>query len=224
MATMRIRAIRAMRAACCRVTGAGYCRSILITTIITSKRMRNRSLIMSRFTFGFAAAAAFGSALVFAPAAANAGCCDSAPAPIWPAPTAGCCAAAPAPVLPPILPFGCCNRAAPQPVYVQPQPQYVTVQPAPIVVQVAQPQVVVQQSQPVVQTYQVNQGPVYSGPGADYSPAVYEPAAPMPAYPYVRTNQPEYYGVVTRPRPYVKAYRYPSRYVAHPHKPIYRKY
>jgi hypothetical protein len=177
---------------------------------------------MSRLAYGFAAAAVIGSALVSVPASAQ--CCNAAPV-VQPV---GCCAAAaPLPFFPPLGRGGCCNAApvAAPTYYVQPQPQVVTVQPAPVVVQVAQPQVIVQQQyQAPVQTYQVNQGPVYSGPGADYGPAVYEPAEPVQSYPYVRSYRYQQRYAPVRPRPYVKSYRYPA-YVSHaPRRVIYRKY
>jgi hypothetical protein len=54
--------------------------------------------------------------------------------------------------------------------------------------------------QPVA-AYAVNQGPVYSGPGTDYSPHYYKPARPVAAYPYM----PGYYDApVYRP---VRKYR-----------------
>jgi hypothetical protein len=104
---------------------------------------------------------------------------------------------------------GCCGSSvvAVQPAVTFVQPAPVVVQPAPIIVQqpqviVQQPQVIVQQ-QPVIQAYAVNQGPVYSGPGTDYSPAYYQPARAVDAYPYIGG----YYGrPVYRARPY-RAYR-----------------
>ncbi len=149
---------------------------------------------MSRVSYGLIAAA-LGSAFTLAPGAANAGCCG------WPG--------------------NCCNTAPvvyqqPQVYYVQPAPTVVQVQPAPIVVQVAPPQVIVQQQaayEAVVPTYLVNQGPVYSGPGADYAPAVYEPAQPVPAYPYVRSYRwrTQYYGPRRHPAAYRSAWRYHHR-------------
>lgn len=124
---------------------------------------------MSGARIGLIAATAIGSALTYTVNTAEAGCCG------WGGWGGGCCNAQ--------------TYVQPAPVtyYVQPQPTVVQVQPAPIVVQVAQPQVIVQQasSYASVPSYVVNQGPVYSGPGADYGPAVYQPARPIGAYPYV---------------------------------------
>jgi hypothetical protein len=120
---------------------------------------------------------------------------------------AGCCNTAPFF----FQPFGCCAAAQPQVIWGQPQ----TV--------VVQPQVIVQQV-PVVQSYMVNQGPVYSGPGADYSPAVYEAPLPVPAYPYLSNYhwRSHYYYRAHRPRPYVSAYRYPPHHAWRRHKPVYK--
>jgi hypothetical protein len=157
----------------------------------------------------FALATAF---LAFASTGANAQCCNSAPFPLFAPFGGGCCNSAP--VVQPVA-TGCCAAPVVQPqvTYVQPQPTVVTVQPAPIVVTVGQP---------VVQSYQVNQGPVYSGFGADYSPAVYEAPAAVPAYPYVGGYRwRSYYRYGVRPRPYVRAWRYPARYVGAPARRAY---
>jgi len=160
-----------------------------------------------RIAFGLVAAAALGSVFTVSPAAAQ-GCCNTAPLPFFAPFGGGCCNAAP--VVQPVA-TGCC--AAPV-TYVQPQPTVVTVQPAPIVVTVGQP---------VVQSYQVNQGPVYSGFGADYSPAVYEAPEAVPAYPYVGRGYRwgSYYRYGVRPRPYVRSWRYPARYVGAPVRRAY---
>ncbi len=151
---------------------------------------------MSRITVGILAAAALGSASILS-TAANAGC-------------------------------GCNREAAyvpPAPVYyAQPAPTVVTIQPAPIVVQIGTPQVTVQQAyQAPVQTYQVNQGPYYSGPGADYSPAVYQPAEPVLPHPYVRSYRWRSSYGPHHPRPFVKAWRHHNRYAVH-HGPAARKF
>jgi hypothetical protein len=150
---------------------------------------------MFRLSTGFMTAAAIGSAFTFT-TAANAGCgCGGATA----------------------------VYAEPQVSYVQPAPTVVQVQPAPIVVQVGQPQVIVQQApayETTVPTYVVNQGPVYSGPGTDYSVPYYRPAAPISAYPYIggyrwRSN---FYRSGYRPRVYGnwRYHRNVSFYRAHP--------
>lgn len=113
---------------------------------------------------------------------------------------------------------GCCASSvvAVQPVVTYVQPAPVFVQPAPVIVQ--QQQVIVQPTpvvvqQPVIQAYAVNQGPVYSGPGTDYSQAYYEPAAPAGAYPYVGG----YYDAPAY-RPYRK---YRSYSWGRPYRPYY---
>lgn len=100
----------------------------------------------------------------------------------------------------------------PAPVFVQPAP--VVVQPAPVIVQ--QPQVIVQPTpvvvqEPIIQSYAVNQGPVYSGPGTDFGPAYYQPARPVDAYPYVGG-----YG-----RPIYRPYRKYRPYWGRPYRPYY---
>jgi hypothetical protein len=109
---------------------------------------------------------------------------------------------------------GCCasRMVAVQPVMVQPvviQPAPILVQPAPILVQPAP--IVVQQ--PLIQSYAVNQGPVYSGPGTDYGPSYYQPARPVASYPYVGND---YYGAPAY-RPYRKFRSSWSR----PYRPYY---
>lgn len=64
-----------------------------------------------------------------------------------------------------------------------------------------------------VAAYAVNQGPVYSGPGTDYSPAYYQPATQVGAYPYVGG----YYGAPAY-RPYRK---YRSYSWGRPYRPYY---
>lgn len=79
----------------------------------------------------------------------------------------------------------------PQVYYAQPAPTIVQVTPPPIVVQVGRPQIIVQQTdfyQAPVPIYLVDQGPVYSGPGADYSWPVYQPPQPIRPYPYVSSD------------------------------------
>lgn len=111
---------------------------------------------------------------------------------------------------------GCCNSwggccasgvVAVQPVLVQPAP--IVVQPAPILVQ---PAPIIVQPQPIV-AYAVNQGPVYSGPGTDYSPSYYRPARPVAAYPYVGR---EYYGA-----PAYRPYRQYRSYEGRSYRPYY---
>jgi len=107
---------------------------------------------------------------------------------------------------------GCCASSvvAVQPVVTYVQPAPIVVQPAPVLVQ---PAPIVVQQQPIV-AYAVNQGPVYSGPGTDYSGAYYQPATPVAAYPYVGGD---YYGAPAY-RPYRK---YRSYYYGRPYRPYY---
>lgn len=121
------------------------------------------------------AAAALGSAFAFAPMSANAGCgCRASESVVY---------------------------AQPQVYYAQPAPTVVQVQPAPVIVKVAPAPVIVEQAS--VPTYVVNQGPVYSGPGADYTLPVYREAAPLPPYPYIG------------------GWRWRSRYFHHHHPRLY---
>ena len=119
---------------------------------------------------------------------------------------------------------GCCASSfavAPAVTFVQPAP--VVVQPAPVVVQpapviVQQPQVIVQPTpvvvqEPIIQSFAVNQGPVYSGPGTDFGPAYYQPARPVDAYPYVSGG---YYGA-----PVYRQYRKYRSYWRRPYRPYY---
>jgi hypothetical protein len=125
---------------------------------------------------------------------------------------------------------GCCASFAAQPavpLYWQPTPQVVTVAPvaiAPVaVVPVAGPVVVapvparvdVVYGQPLTySSYMVNQGPVFSGPGADFSPAFYYPPQPAGLYPYA----PGFYeGYYQRGYPAYRTYKRLSR-------PVYRSY
>jgi hypothetical protein len=160
---------------------------------------------MSRAPIGFLAAAAIGSAFTFVPSAASAGCCG------W----SGNCCNSYAPVV----------YAQPQVQYVQPQIQYVQpaptvvqVQPAPVIVEVAPPQVIVQQQQAyetVMPSYQVNQGPVYSGPGTDYSVPYYQAAQTIQPYPYYRSYRwRSHYYAPRRHHTYRQAWRH-HRYVSH---------
>jgi hypothetical protein len=66
-----------------------------------------------------------------------------------------------------------------RPVFVQPAP--ILIQPAPVLVQ---PAPILVQPAPIP-AYLVNQGPVFSGPGSDFSPSFFQPAQPLRAYPYV---------------------------------------
>jgi hypothetical protein len=170
---------------------------------------------MSRFYLSAIAAGAF-SLLGMQPAAA--GCCSSWNGSWgWNASWGwgnGCCAS---------------SYVAVQPVVTYMQP--VVVQPAPIVVQ---PAPIVVQQQPIV-AYAVNQGPVYSGPGTDYSPGYYKPARPVASYPYVGGDY--YDAPVYRPyrkyrpyRPYYgvrKSYRWSGYHRAAPRyhgKPVEKYY
>lgn len=120
---------------------------------------------------------------------------------------------------------GCCASriAAPQVIYAE--PNVARVQPAPAMIELARPEIVVTE-RPAVPAYQVNQGPVYSGPGADYAPPVYEAAEPIPFYPYLSNYRWRsfYAPRAHRPRPHVSAYRYPPRYAPLPGEPLRRRY
>lgn len=162
---------------------------------------------MSRVYLSAVAAGAI-SLLSMQPAAA--GCCNSWGVGWgWSAGWgSGCCGSSVVAVQPPV------TFVQPAPVIVQPAP--VVVQPAPVVVQ--QPQVIVQTTpvvvqEPVIQSYAVNQGPVYAGPGTDYAPAYYQPVRPVAAYPYVSGG---YYA-----KPIYRPYRKYRSHWYRPYRPYY---
>jgi hypothetical protein len=114
---------------------------------------------------------------------------------------------------------GCCTSGyvyqQPATVYVQPAPQVIRVTPPPVIVKVAPQPVVLQYIQPVAYpSLWVNQGPVYSGPGPDFSPTVYTAPSAVRSYPYA----PGYYRWKQHykrwsygPRPLYRSWRYGMR-------------